>query len=230
MKIAGVQRTSLIDYPEHIATIVFTQGCNYRCPYCHNSSLIPCSKENKNFIPLEEFWSFIDSRKNLIDGVSITGGEPTLQADLINFIKEVKAKGLKVKLDTNGSNPSILKRLIKENLIDYIAMDIKSSLDNYSEITGDCDIGKIKESINLIKNSAIDYEFRTTVVPTLHTEKDFESIGKVITGAKQYYIQNFRPVNTLDQEFLEIKGFPDTKLEEFRNIIMKYVKEVFIRN
>ncbi|OCL25466.1 anaerobic ribonucleoside-triphosphate reductase activating protein [Orenia metallireducens] len=230
MKIAGLQRTSLIDYPEHIATVVFTQGCNYRCPYCHNSSLIDNSFQESSYLTLEDFWSFIKKRKKLIDGVSITGGEPTLQTGLIDFIRELKAKGLKVKLDTNGSNPDILTELIEENLLDYIAMDIKSSLKKYSKVTGQCDLDKVKKSIDLIKNSNIDYEFRTTVVPTLHTEEEFEDIGKLISGAKLYFIQNFRPINTLDEKLKELSSFPPDKLNRFKEIVSPYVAKVEIRN
>jgi len=230
MKIAGLQRTSLIDYPEHIATVVFTQGCNYRCPYCHNSSLIANSSESSSYLSLEDFWSFIKKRKKLIDGISITGGEPTLQAGLIDFIKEIKARGLKVKLDTNGSNPDILTELLAENLVDYIAMDIKSSLQSYSAVAGECSLDKVKASIELIKRSEIDYEFRTTVVPTLHTEQDFKGIGELIAGAERYYIQNFRPVNTLDKKLEELSSFPPDRLEKFKEIVSPYVAKVEIRN
>jgi pyruvate formate lyase activating enzyme len=230
MKIAGLQRTSLIDYPEHIATIVFTQGCNYRCPYCHNSSLIANSSQKSSYLSLEDFWNFIKKRRKLIDGVSITGGEPTLQPGLIDFIKEIKARGLKVKLDTNGSNPDILAELLAANLLDYIAMDIKSSLQSYSAVVGECNLDKVKKSIELIKSSKIDYEFRTTVVPTLHTEQDFKDIGELIAGAERYYIQNFRPINTLDKGLEELSSFPPDKLNKFKEIVSPYVVKVGIRN
>ncbi|PRX35526.1 pyruvate formate lyase activating enzyme [Orenia metallireducens] len=230
MKIAGLQRTSLIDYPEHIATVVFTQGCNYKCPYCHNASLIANSSERSSYLSLEDLWNFIEKRKKLIDGISITGGEPTLQPGLIDFIKEIKATGLKVKLDTNGSNPDILAELLAANLLDYIAMDIKSSLQSYSAVVGECNLDKVKKSIELIKSSKIDYEFRTTVVPTLHTEQDFKDIGELIAGAERYYIQNFRPINTLDKGLEELSSFPPDKLNKFKEIVSPYVVKVGIRN
>ncbi|GAB6138084.1 anaerobic ribonucleoside-triphosphate reductase activating protein [Halanaerobaculum tunisiense] len=231
MKIAGVQKTTLIDYPREIASIIFTQGCNMKCPYCHNPNLIASAKEEQDFIPLDEIWHFIDHRKELIDGIVITGGEPTLQPGLFNFINQVKDKGLKVKLDTNGSNPELLSNLINQELLDYIAMDVKAPFSKNELIIGKSGFeSSISKSIEIIKNSIIDYEFRTTVVPTLHDDKIIDEIGKLISGANQHYIQNFRPKNTLDPKFLEVKEFPPTKLEEFKNILLEYVEEVLIRN
>ncbi|WP_018247993.1 anaerobic ribonucleoside-triphosphate reductase activating protein [Orenia marismortui] len=230
MKISGLQRTSLIDYPEHITTIVFTQGCNYKCPYCHNPSLIANSSPDESYLPLKDFWQFIDKRKELIDAVTITGGEPTLQKGLIDFIKDIKKNGLKIKLDSNGSNFKTLKRIIEANLVDYIAMDVKAPLDKHSKITKNLNTKEISKSINLIKDSTIDYEFRTTVVPSIHSKLDIKEIGKLISGAKRYYIQNFRPINTLDKKLKGVTPFPPAKLEEFKDIILPYVQEVQIRN
>ncbi len=228
MEIAGLQKTSLIDYPNNISCIVFTQGCNFRCPYCHNPSLI--TAEEDNFLPLKEFWNFLEERRNLIDGVTITGGEPTLQSDLIQFIKKIREMDLKIKLDTNGTRPETLKELFQLDLINYLAMDIKAPLNKYAKIVGDVDIEKIKKSINLILNLDINYEFRTTVVPTLHQKDDLMEIGKTIKGCKNYYIQNFRPINTLNPELEKLTPFPPSKLKEFKEIVSEYVNKVEIRN
>ncbi|AGB42085.1 anaerobic ribonucleoside-triphosphate reductase activating protein [Halobacteroides halobius DSM 5150] len=231
MKVAGLQKTTLIDYPEKIASIIFTQGCNMKCPYCHNPSLIPSAKDEQDFIPLDQLWHFIDHRKELIDGIVITGGEPTLQQGLIDFIKKINSNDLKVKLDTNGSNPNLLAKLINQELLDYIAMDIKAPFAKNEPIIGKSGFEKsISKSIELIKKSTINYEFRTTVVPTLHDAKTIDKIGKLINGSKRHYIQNFRPKNTLDSELLKIKEFPPAKLKEFKSILSKYVERVFIRN
>ncbi len=230
MKIAGLQKTTLIDYPDHIATIIFTQGCNFQCGYCHNPTLITNSIEEDPYLPEEEFWNFLNQRKNLIDAVVITGGEPTLQQDLTEFIQKIKSYDLKVKLDTNGTQAELLKNLIQENLIDYIAMDIKAPLGEYPKIVGECNTEEIKKSIKLIKESNLDYEFRTTVVPTLHSLEDMKEIAKLITGAKEYFIQNFRPVNTFNSKLLDLSPFPPQKLEEFKDIVKPYVKKVKIRN
>lgn len=232
MKIAGLQKTSLIDYPNFIVSIIFTQGCNFNCPYCHNSSLIPRVNDEASYMPPDYLFNFLNKRKGLIDGVSITGGEPTLQADLIDLVKKIKDLDLKIKIDTNGTNPMIINKLIREELIDYIAMDIKAPLEKYPIVAGIKSnklITKIKESITLIMKSNIDYEFRTTVVPGLIEEKDFEKIGKLIKGAKIYYIQNFRNNNTLGPTYREKSSFPPSILKKFKDIIKAYVREVKIR-
>ncbi|MBM7557303.1 anaerobic ribonucleoside-triphosphate reductase activating protein [Halanaerobacter jeridensis] len=231
MKISGIQKTSLMDYPDHLAAIIFTQGCNFACPYCHNPHLIPNSSSDNSYYSENKVLEFLKSRKGLIDGVVITGGEPTLQSDLLAFIEKIKVIGLKVKLDTNGSNPELLAQLINEDLLDYIAMDVKAPLEKEKAILGKTGFKEsIVESIQLIKNSNIDYEFRTTVVPTLHDKEKMGEIGKLIQGSKCHYIQNFRPKNTLDPELSKVKEFPPSKLEKFKNILKKYVEHVTIRN
>jgi len=234
MKIAGFQKTSLIDYPGKIVSIVFTQGCNLKCPYCHNSELIPLESTDNSYFPEEDIFDFLKMRKKLIDGVSITGGEPLLQPDLIDFIRRLKNDGLLVKLDTNGTNPIMLENLLKDNLLNYIAMDVKAPFAKYKLATG---VGYLNEKINfsieLIKDAgnkqSLDYEFRTTVVPGIHDDNDILEIGKLIKGAKNFYLQNFRPVNTYDPELMKITGFPPTKLTQFKEIISPYVDKVEIR-
>ncbi|MBR2386976.1 anaerobic ribonucleoside-triphosphate reductase activating protein, partial [bacterium] len=167
MLIGGVEKTSLIDYPEKLTAVVFTIGCNFRCGYCHNPELIKL-KEDSKILDEEDFFAYLEKRKGLLDAVTITGGEPTLQNDLADFIKRVKDMGFLVKLDTNGCSPEILEKLINEKLLDYIAMDIKNSIDNYNKVVRNfTDKEKILKSINLIMNSGVDYEFRTTTLKSL---------------------------------------------------------------
>lgn len=190
MKISALQKISLIDYPDKIAAIVFTQGCNFRCAYCHNSQLINCQK-NGNFTP-ESIFDFLKSRQGKLEGLVITGGEPTLQPDLPEFIAQVKEMGYKVKLDSNGSNSTMLKKLIDQKLVDYIAMDVKAPLDKYEKIVGKkINIAEVKKSIKLIIGSGIDHEFRTTYTDKLLSIADVKGIIKLIRGAKKYYLQNY---------------------------------------
>ncbi len=231
MKITGFQKTSLIDYPGHIVSIIFTQGCSFKCPYCHNSDLISPDSKDKEYFPVEYIYSFISNRKGLIDGISITGGEPTLQPDLYDFITEVKSMGLKIKLDTNGSNPEILEPLLKENLLDYIAMDVKASLFDYEDIiNAKININSIIRSISLIQNSAIQYEFRTTVVPGLHDIEQLKEIAILLKGSKKYFIQNFKANNTFDKDYMQYNSFPPSKLEKFKEICIPYINKVEIRD
>lgn len=234
MKIAGVYPTSLLDYPGHISTILFTQGCNFKCPYCHNSQLITFISDTENL--LEQAKELIENRKNLIEAVVITGGEPLVQDfnELVDLIKWIKKQGLKIKLDTNGSRPIELKELIDLNLLDYVAMDVKLSLESYSILGGEARMDlkdKIKLSIDTLISSTIEYEFRTTVVPKLHTETDIENIAKAIKGADNYYIQNFKAnENVYAPIWRDLKGFTPDELKKFKNIAEKYVKNVEIRN
>lgn len=234
MKIAGVYPTSLLDYPGHISTILFAQGCNFKCPYCHNSQLITFISDTENL--LEQAKELIENRKNLIEAVVITGGEPLMQDfnELVDLIKWIKKQGLKIKLDTNGSRPIELKELIDLNLLDYVAMDVKLSLESYLILGGEARMDlkdKIKLSIDTLISSTIEYEFRTTVVPKLHTETDIENIAKAIKGADNYYIQNFKAnENVYAPIWRDLKGFTPDELKKFKNIAEKYVKNVEIRN
>ena len=191
MHICGYQKTTLLDYPGHVAATIFTGGCNFRCPFCHNSDLIfhPTSH-----ISQEEIFAFLEKRKNILSGICITGGEPTLQPDLVQFMEKVRTLGYKIKLDTNGYRPEIISDLLNKKLLDYIAMDIKAGYSNYSKV---CDINNfnietIKNSISIIENSGIDYEFRTTVVKELHSKQDFEEISGMLSAKSPYYIQSFK--------------------------------------
>ena len=222
MLLGGLQKTTLIDFPGKIASLIFTAGCNFRCPFCHNPELVkPELIKGLDLIKEKDFFDFLDERKKLIDGVSITGGEPTLHDDLINFIEKIKEKGLLVKLDTNGTRPEVLEKLIDKNLLDYVAMDIKAPLNKYEKVVGvKVDLEKIKKSINLIMKNLADYEFRTTIIPNLLSEEDIIDLAKEIKGAKRFYLQQFvNKGKMLVEEYKEIKPYPSKKLEEIRNKI-----------
>lgn len=231
MVIKGLQKTTLLDYPGHVAATVFLGGCNMRCPFCHNMDIVDC-REDEGEYSREEVQNFLASRKKILDGVCITGGEPTLYKDLPDFIREIKDLGLKVKLDTNGTNPEMVKNLANDGLIDYVAMDIKSSLKEYGKACGVPEIKliSIKETIDfLIGNKSVDfdYEFRTTVTKEYHNREVIDDIGKLITGAKNYYLQNF-----VDSEYVPnhtLNPASKEELEEFSKIMATYVKHVEIR-
>lgn len=191
MLIEGMQKLTLLDFPGQVACTLFSHGCNLRCPFCHNAGLVIRRPEAE--ISKDELAAFLEKRKGLLDGICLTGGEPLLQRDAKEFIAFLRSFGFKIKLDTNGAFPERLKEIIDERLVDYIAMDIKSSPEGYAKATGiqDIDIEPFRKSIALIMNSGIDYEFRTTAVKGLHTEADFEGIAEWIKGAKRYYIQQF---------------------------------------
>jgi pyruvate formate lyase activating enzyme len=199
MIIGGYQKLTLIDYPGKIAATVFTVGCSFRCPFCHNPELVLGSQSTVQSNLEKDFFDFLKKRKGKLEGVCITGGEPTIQPDLIDFIKKIKRLGFSVKLDTNGTRPDVLRKIFKERLVDFVAMDIKNQLKNYDKTTGvKGDTDRIKLSVDLIMNSGTPYEFRTTVVPGIHSEKDFEEIAKWIKGAKSYYLQEYREIKILD--------------------------------
>jgi pyruvate formate lyase activating enzyme len=200
MIIHGLNKLTLLDYPEHMACLVFTGGCNFRCPFCQNTDLV-LAPASQPVIPEEEIFSFLKKRKGVLEGLVITGGEPTLNADLFDFIAKVKDEGYLVKLDTNGTAPDVIKRLLGARLLDYIAMDIKSSPEKYAATAGIKDtpelLEKIRESVGIIMDSGIDYEFRTTVVKELHTKEDLIGAGGMIKGARAYYLQSFRDYDEL---------------------------------
>jgi len=233
IEIGGLQKTTLIDYPGRVAATVFLVNCNFRCPFCYSSELVIPEKIKKQpRIPLKEFFSFLRERAGLLDGVVICGGEPCLNQELPQFIKKIKKLGYLVKLDTNGSNPSLLKKLIEEKLIDYIAMDIKAPLNKkkYSGAIGrEIDINLIKESIKLIKDSGIEYEFRTTVVPGIHSKEDIIEIAKQLRPARKYFLQNFRPEKTNDPKFEKIRPYSKEKMSGMRQSCSKYIKACFLR-
>jgi len=230
MKIAGFQKFSLIDYPGKISAIIFTQGCNFRCPFCHNPELVN-PELFADTLDENSVLSFLRRRVAKLDGVVITGGEPLLQHDLVEFIERIKEIGYLIKLDTNGSYPEILKQLLAKNLIDYIAMDIKAPLEKYPNVVKtDAYTEKIMESVKIILNSNIDYEFRTTVVKDLLTENDLICIVKLIRGAKRYVLQKFVISKIFDNSFASnVECFSDDELNTIRDEIKKYVSECIIR-
>lgn len=229
MLIGGVEKTSLIDYPEKLTAVVFTIGCNFRCGYCHNPELIKLREDSK-ILDEEDFFAYLEKRKGLLDAVTITGGEPTLQNDLADFIKRVKDMGFLIKLDTNGCSPEILEKLINEKLLDYIAMDIKNSIDNYNKVVRNfTDKEKILKSIRLIMNSNVDYEFRTTTLKSLISIEDFEKIGEMINGAKKYFIQKFVPSKVLNENLMNEINYSKEEFEFIKTKMEKYVNFVSIR-
>ncbi|HOV89369.1 MAG TPA: anaerobic ribonucleoside-triphosphate reductase activating protein [Syntrophorhabdaceae bacterium] len=221
--IKGFIETSFIDWRGHLSSVLFTGGCNFRCPYCHNSDLV-LKHESLDDIPLDFILLRLKKFKRWVDHLVITGGEPTIHKGLEDLIRTFKKQEMSVKLDTNGSNPHMLKRLVYHGMIDYIAMDIKGPIEGYHRWCGTkVDIEKIKESIRFIMEGKIDYEFRMTVVPFLHKEKDIYEVARYISGAKRFYIQNFKPNNTLDPSYMTIKPFPPDKIKEIKDNVAKYI-------
>lgn len=230
MKIGGLQKLTLIDYPGKVAATVFLIGCNFRCPYCHNPELVnPELVEGQSQIKESDFFKFLDERKGFLDGVCITGGEPTIHSDLLIFIQKIKKRGFSVKLDTNGSNSAILEYLINNDLVDFVAMDIKTSILKYNKVKAKDKISQVQKSINIIKNSGKDYEFRTTVVPGIVDEKDIKEIGKWLKGAKKIVLQQFRPKKTLNPSFKNIKPYSLQNLKKMVKILEPNVEKVELR-
>jgi len=238
---------SLIDYPGHLSAIVFTVGCNFRCHYCYNPMLVKPSEVDK-FKNKTKFWNeetgtgrallkerdfidFLEKRKGKLDGIVISGGEPTIHKDLIDFAKRIKKRGFLVKLDTNGTNPEALEKLLNKELLNYVAMDLKADENNYSYVVGvEVDLEKIKKSVKIIKERGLDYEFRTTLVPNLVDEKEINRMGEMIRGADKWCLQQFVPAEELvDSEFKKIKPFSSEKLEEIQRQAQAYVKHCILR-
>ena len=229
MNIGGLQKVSLIDYPGKISAIIFTQGCNFRCPYCHNPGLVDPKLYKPCLFP-KDILDFLAHRRGKLDAVTITGGEPTLQEDLIPLIQKIRKMGFAVKLDSNGSRPAVLDRLLKEKLLDFIALDIKAPLDKYSQVVKvQMDTGAIAQSVRLVIQSKIPQEFRTTVVKSMLTQKDILAIAKEIAGAKCYVLQRFQPAQTLDPEFAGEQLFPEEELLKLKKQLEKMFPLVLIR-
>lgn len=229
LKIAGLEKLSLIDYPGKLAAIVFTHGCNLRCEYCHNPELVVEEIAPEDIFDPAKVLGFLKNRKGKLDAVVITGGEPLLYDDLEPFIKSVKDLGYLLKLDTNGLLPKKLQNLIKKGLLDYISMDIKYPEGDYLTFTGENTLKNVKQSIEIIMSSGIDYEFRTTFVKGIHTTESSEEIGLLIRGAKQYYVQNFRAGKTINPTLSAQNSFTEKELEVLKKNIKPYVPNVEIR-
>jgi len=230
LNIGGIHKFSMIEYPGKLCAVFFTQGCNFRCPYCHNPELVKPELFG-DIIEDQEVLSFLESRRGKLEAVSITGGEPTLHSGLINFLKDIKAIGYHIKLDTNGSNPQVLGEAIDLKLVDYLAMDIKAPLAKYEEVARvRVDTEKIKESINLIINSGIKHEFRTTIAKTLLAKEDIYEIAKLIKGAKQYALQRLSNLKTLDKQFLKKTAYSFEELVLIKKEVEKYLDCCLIRN
>ncbi len=231
--IAGIQKLSLVDYPDHLCAILFLQGCNMRCPFCHNATLVPCEYELDSVYARrwEEVFDYLSHRRNFLEGVCITGGEPTLHKELPNLIHELRSLGYKVKLDTNGTNSSMVEVLLREGQIDYIAMDIKTSLSRYSElgVENPLLIQQIRKTIKVIMDLAPHYEFRTTVVPGLVEEEDLREILQEIRGAQRYVFQSYRPDYVLEPDKAPSRVVGPNKMRRYVQIASQEVGEVLVR-
>ena len=236
MEIKGLVDLSLVDWDGKLSSVIFLPRCNFRCPFCHNYALV-LHPEEEETIPLGRVEKYLKRQKHWLDGVCVTGGEPTVHADLPEFCSKLKGLGLAVKLDTNGANPLMLKGLVEEGLVDYVAVDVKAPLtvEKYSRAIGVDSknfLGKVKETVGMLLNSGMEYEFRTTVVPTLQDAKDIEEISRDIKGCKRYILQKF-DVNikkkTLDPAFSGLKPFTDEELETLLTVARKKVPNTTIR-
>ena len=232
MLIKGLQKLTLLDFPEKMACTVFTFGCNLRCPFCHNASLVLSERADDTLIPEEEFFSFLQKRRGILEGVCVTGGEPTLQPDLPAFIRRIRELGFAVKLDTNGARPAVLKTLVAEGLLDYVAMDVKNSLSLYPETVGHptFDTAAVEESMDFLMEGHIPFEFRTTLVKGLHTPASVEEMGRRLAGQEKFFLQTFEDSGDLiagDENTLA--SFAPAETAELLGILRQYVPNAQIR-
>ena len=227
MKIHGLQKMTLLDFPGRVACTVFLGGCDFRCPYCHNFELVDGSAPA--IMEEGELFAFLEKRRGLLDGVAITGGEPTLRPDLIELMRRIRDMGYAVKLDTNGGHPQRLEKILSEGLADYVSMDIKNSPDKYARTVGleSVDLEPIRACASLLMAGETDYEFRTTVVDELHDAADFEAIGLWIAGARRYFLQAFADRDTVPFAGLHAPG--DEKMRQYAEIARKYVPDTRLR-
>ncbi len=229
-RIAGFNRTSLLDWDGCVTAVIYLPGCNFRCPFCHNRQLV-LTPEDYEDIPLDFVEDYIRDNSEFLDGIVVTGGEPTTHGDLPDLIRRIKALGMRVKLDTNGTNPEMIKDLIDSGLVDFVAMDLKAPLDaSYDDLAGTTvDIEKVKRSIHIIMTSGIDYEFRTTMVPILLKPQDYERMAAYIGTAKKLVLQHFSPRNTIDPNLSVIKPLDDGKVKAIAERCKPYVRRLVIR-
>ena len=226
MDIQGIQKLTLLDYPGKCACTVFLAGCNLRCPFCHNAPLV--TDQAPTAMTEDEFFTFLQKRKGLLDGVCVTGGEPTLRADLPEFLEKIKALGYLVKLDTNGSNPQMLRQLMARNCVDYVAMDIKNSPERYPETCGGRNIlPQVEECLTLLSRSSVEYELRTTLCRPFHDQQSVEAMGKWLSGTKQYYLQNF--VDSGDLVGTGVSGFAEEEMKQLQQAVLPYIPNTRIR-
>lgn len=233
MQISGVTQLTLLDYPGHTACIVFTPGCNFRCGYCHNPEFVlpeRLCQIRESFIDEEAFFGFLRERQGRLDGVVITGGEPTIQPDLERFIQAVKSLGFLVKIDTNGNKPAVLRKLLDAKLLDYVAMDMKTSLEEYPNLAGkQADPRAIEASMTILKHGAVEYEFRATLVKERHSPAVLEAMKETLTGAKRFFLQTFRNGITLDPAYAKLTPFSRDEMERLKEFFVPVIAEVGIR-
>jgi len=223
MKFSGIQKTSLIDFPDRIATVLFTPGCNLRCPYCHNWRIVLDPKPP--FLNEETVMQILEKRKKYVDAVAVTGGEPTMHREIPNFLKKLKEKGFAVKLDTNGFFPQVLKKCLPH--VDYVALDVKTSLEKFGRL-GAKDTVDFLRSVEILKNGKVDYEFRATVVPGFVDEEDIEKMGGIVKGGKCFAFQQFISGDTLDKAFNNVNPYSPAVVSEFASIMKRYVANVTV--
>ena len=228
MKLAGLQKLTLLDFPGHVACTVFTAGCNLRCPFCHNSELV-LPERRPELMDEEDFFSFLKKRQGILEGVCVTGGEPLLQKDIAAFLRRIKDLGFAVKLDTNGCFPTVLRALVEEGVVDFVAMDIKNSPERYGQTAGvpEFDLTPVRESVAYLLSGAVDHEFRTTVAAQLHDRQSFEDIARWIAGAKRYALQDFKDSGDVLTDGLS--ACSPGQMQEFLSILKPLVPGAFLR-
>lgn len=228
VKIHGFNKLTLLDYPGRLACTIFLGNCNFRCPFCHNAGLV-LSPDKEPVIPLEEVLGTLKKRKGILDGVCITGGEPTVNVHLPELIEKIKELGYPVKLDTNGTNPEMLEDLVNREMVDYVAMDIKNSPEKYSVTAGisSVDLGAVQRSVDFLKTGGADYEFRTTVVKELHKKEDIQSIARWLSGSRRYFLQAYKESEHVIRPVFS--GYSREQLERFREMLLEKIPQVEIR-
>jgi len=228
MKIGGLQKTSLLDYPDKLSAIIWTVGCNFKCPFCYNKDLV---EGNADLISEDEIFSFLEKRKGLLEALVISGGEPLIHKDILSFCEKVKKLGYLIKIDTNGTFPEKLKELIDKKLVDYVSMDVKAPKKKYNSLSGvKTDIKKIEKSIEIIKNSGVDYEFKTTFVPDFLKKEDIIDIGKWLKNSKKYYIQQFKnDTPVLSSKLIDMSPYPKEELIDTLEKVKPFFKISNIR-